>query len=114
MKTKVIALSCLIGAVVLFMSYESGIAASKKPDELKIGVVSVLDIFQKCKRNEKYREEALAERDRIESELSRLIKEVQSDEEGLKKAFKPGSPDYMIQVKQIYEKQAKVQAQKKF
>ncbi|MFH1370669.1 MAG: OmpH family outer membrane protein [Planctomycetota bacterium] len=80
---------------------------------LKIGIVSVRRIFQDCKRNVKYRRELAAERDKLGIELERLSKEIDLDKTGLK-TLKPGSPDYLSAMKEVLEKQARLQAQQEF
>lgn len=79
----------------------------------KIGIVSVRKIFQDCKRNVKHRQELSAERDKLENELEKLSKEIDLEKTGLK-TLKPGSPDYLSAMKEILEKQAKLQAQQEF
>jgi len=114
MKIKVMVLSCLVGAVVLFIGYGYSWADEKadKP-HLKIGVVSVQKILQDCKRSAKYREDAFAEYNRAKAELDRLKAEVEAEKAGLK-TLKEGSSDYLMAVKEILEKQAKLQAQQEF
>ena len=80
---------------------------------LKIGIVSVRKIFQDCKRNVQYRRDLAAERDKLETELEKLSKEIDLDKTGLK-TLKPGSPDYLSAMKEILEKQARLQAQQEF
>jgi Skp family chaperone for outer membrane proteins len=80
---------------------------------LKIGVVSVRKIFQDCKRNVKYRRDLTAERDKLETELEKLSKEIDLEKMGLK-TLKQGSPDYLSAMKEIFEKQARLQAQQEF
>ena len=82
-------------------------------DRLKIGVVSVEKIFQDCKRSVKYREEAIAERDRINAELGKLKAEIDAEKEGLK-TLKAGSSDYMSLMKEVLTKQANLQVQQTF
>jgi Skp family chaperone for outer membrane proteins len=79
----------------------------------KIGVVSVRRIFQDCRRNAKYRQELTTKRDRIAAEIEKLSNEIDVGKAGLK-ALKPGSPDYLSGVKEVLEKQARLQAQQEF
>ena len=91
-------------------------SASPRGEEtkcLKIGVVSVRKIFQDCKRNVKYRQELAAERDKLETELEKLSREIDLEKTGLK-TLKSGSPDYLAAMKEIFEKQARLQAQQEF
>ena len=114
MKIRTMVLSCLISVVVLSMGYEYS-RAGPKADEpsLKIGVVSIEKIFQDCGRSAMYRKEAIAERNRIEAELDKLVKEIEADQAGLR-TLKAGSSDYLASLKEIMEKQAKLQAQQEF
>jgi len=91
-------------------------SASPRGEEakcLKIGVVSIRKIFQDCKRNVKYRQELAAERDKLETELEKLSREIDLEKTGLK-TLKSGSPDYLSAMKEIFEKQARLQAQQEF
>lgn len=80
---------------------------------LRIGVVSVRRVFQECKRNEKYRQEAFAERDKVGADLDKLSKEIELDKAGLN-TLRPGSSDYSALMKDVFEKQAKLQAQQEY
>lgn len=127
MNVRLMVLSCLIGVVVLSMGYEASrtpfIAfgntkysqAAPKADRpsLKIGVVDIQKIFDDCKRNVKYREEAFAEQSRFDAETERLSKEIEAQKAGLK-MLKPGSSDYLTQFKAMLEKQAKLVARREF
>jgi len=78
-----------------------------------IGVVSVEKIFQDCKRSVKYREETIAERDRVNAELGKLKAEIDAGKEGLR-TLKVGSSDYMTLMKEVLTKQANLQLQQTF
>ena len=106
MKAKVIILGCLLCAVVLFIEYGYGEVESKA-DSLssEIGIVSIQKIFQDSNRGTRYRAEAFTEQQRARAELENLGREVEAGEAGLR-ALKPGSSDYMTQVKELLEKQA--------
>jgi Skp family chaperone for outer membrane proteins len=80
---------------------------------LKIAVVSIAKIFQQCKRGASYREEAIAEQDRIIAELEKLSKEIEAEKAGLK-TLKENSSDYMARAKELFEKQASYQAKQEF
>ena len=79
----------------------------------KIGVISVQKIFQDCRRSVKYREEAMAEWDRVNAELGKLKAEVDAGKEGLR-TLKVGSSDHMALVKEVLTKQANLQVQQTF
>ena len=114
MKVRTTVLICLISVVVLSMGYEYS-RAGPKADEpsLKIGVVSIEKIFRDCERSTMYRKETIAERNRIEAELDKLVKEIEADQAGLR-TLKAGSSDHLASLKEIMEKQAKLQAQQEF
>jgi Skp family chaperone for outer membrane proteins len=80
---------------------------------LKIAVVSIQKIFQECKRSISYREEAIAEQDRIIAELEKLSKEIEAGKAGLQ-TLKEDSSDYTVQAKELFEKQASYQARQEF
>ncbi|MDH4240494.1 MAG: OmpH family outer membrane protein [Phycisphaerae bacterium] len=85
----------------------------KKADMPAMGVVSIRKIFRDCKRTALYRQETNAERQKIGAELSKLDSEIKAQQAGLK-TLKNGSENYMAQVKEILEKQARLQAQQEF
>lgn len=115
MKIKTIVLACLAVIVALPMAAGYSRAGSKRTTKsaVKIGVVSILKVFQNCKGNEQYRQSAIAERARAEAELEKLAKEIEAEEAGLR-TLKTGSDDHLARVKQIITKRASVQAQKEF
>lgn len=80
---------------------------------LKIAIVSIRKIFQECKRGASYKEEAIAEQDRIIAELEKLSREIEAENAGLK-TLKEDSSDYMARAKELFEKQASYQARQEF
>ncbi len=116
MKTRAVVLGGLIGAVVVFLGYGFSFAGSEKsvgaPD-LKIGTVSIRDIFRDCKANVNYRDKAIAEQNRRNTEMDALEKKIAADEAGLK-ALKPGSSDYMKQYEALINEQAQYEAKKQY
>jgi len=116
MKMKAIVLCCLISAVVFFVGYEYSLAWGKSEADKhtqNIGVVSIQKVFQNCKRNARYRQEAVAEQDRIIAELEKLSKDIEAERAGLK-TLKIGSHDHLALMKETLEKQAKLQARQEF
>ena len=116
MKTKVVVLSCLIGAVALSVGYESGWAKSNPEADVpasKISVVNVRKIFRDCKKIANYRQEVITERNRVEAELEKLAREIEAESAGLK-TLKQGSDDHLKLIKDILAKQANSQAQQNF
>ncbi|MHC4394704.1 MAG: OmpH family outer membrane protein [Planctomycetota bacterium] len=114
MKIRLMILICLTGVVILLAGYEANSAESQGDKEsLKIGVVSIAKIIQNCQRITKYKEKTIAEQGKIDAELNRLTKEIEAETAGLR-TLKVNSDDYMAQVKEIFTKQANLQAQQKF
>jgi len=127
MRASTVALGCLIGVVVLGMGYEgtqTPFVAFGNPDysqaqqgaatlSSKIGVVSVQRVFQSCRRSAKYNAEVLAEQSRTNAELQRLSKEVEASKAGLN-AFKRGSSDYLAQLREVFDKQGKHDAEQEY
>jgi len=111
MKTRLIAFSFLACFVLLFSGHEIGWAKVKGSSE--IGVVDMRRVFQECKRNAKYREQATKEQNRAITELEKLSKEIEADRLGLR-TLKSDSSDYMSAVKALLTKQASLQAQQEF
>jgi Skp family chaperone for outer membrane proteins len=112
LKTYVIAL--LTASVIFVCGYEH-IQAESENTALpgQIGIVSIQKVFEKCKRNEEYIREIEAERQDIVARLDTLEKEIDAARSGLK-TLKKGSDDRLERVKQLLEKEAKLQAQKEF
>jgi Skp family chaperone for outer membrane proteins len=79
----------------------------------KVAVVSIRKVFQVCKRGFSYRQEAIAEQDRIIAELDKLSKEIEAEKAGLK-TLKENSSEYMASAKGLFEKQANYQALQEF
>jgi len=114
MKIKIMVLSCLVCAVVLFMGHEYSLAESKADKAgSKIGVVSIRKVFENCTRNARYREEAVAEQNRVVAKLEKLSKEIEAGKAGLQ-TLKAGSSDHLALMKEMFEKQGSLQAQQGF
>ncbi len=114
MKTKtIVVLGCLAGAIILSVGYQG--LAQPKPEQssARIGVVNVREVFRKCNRNAKYRQEAMAEYNTAMLELEKLSKQIQADEAGLK-TLKPGSPDHLKQYQDVLEKKGKLDARQQY
>ena len=111
MKAKVIVIGCLVGLLVLSSSYVAGASKPKPKDEPagstkgKFGIMSVRKIFQTCKRNEKYKQQAKAEQDKAIEELQQLKKDINAAEARLE-ALKPGTKDYLDIAQELAQKKA--------
>ncbi len=111
---KTVSLCVLVVVLVAGVCLEQSRANAAAEDRcLRIGVVSVRRVFQECKRNARYRQEAFAERDKVGADLDKLSKEIELDKAGLK-TLRPGSSDYSALMKEVFEKQAKLQAQQEY
>jgi len=116
MKIRVMVLGCLIGLFFVTRvpcSVSRATSPALARGGTRIGVVDVRKIFQDCKRNVRYREEVIAERGRIIAELDGLSREIEAERAGLK-ALREVSDDYMASMKEILEKQARLQSQQEF
>jgi Skp family chaperone for outer membrane proteins len=125
MKIKMLMLSCLTGAVILSTGFfanqthltafgqsaDAGAAAKGDNCCLKVGVLSVRQIFRQSARIARYRQDALVERQTMEAKLDSLAKEIDSEEKGLN-LLRPGTSDYVAQLERIYNKRASYQADK--
>jgi len=125
MKTRAVVLGVLISAVVLFLGYgysaycaeAAAKTGSAEPGagavNLKIGIVSIRNVFRDCKVNATYRDKELAEQAKKNAELDVIEKEIAAQEAGLK-ALRPGTSDYMKQYEDLLNKQARFEAAKQF
>ena len=114
MKSKVIVLAIAAVLLLTVVYFDSGFASAKSAVPTgKIGFVNVRQVFQNCKRNERYKIDSAAEKERLMAELSKLSKEVEAAKAGMQ-AYQAGSEDYMAQFKEALEKQASLEAKTKF
>jgi Skp family chaperone for outer membrane proteins len=96
------------------MSHEYGSAKSRADKAVvNIGVVDVRKCFRDCKRNVKYSADVMAEESKWDTEQGKLSREIDSQKIGLK-ALKPGSSDYLAQIKELLQKQANFEAARQF
>ncbi|HUV40282.1 MAG TPA: OmpH family outer membrane protein [Sedimentisphaerales bacterium] len=114
MKIKSIVPAGLIILIVVGLGYQYSSGAPKEQARgVKIGVVSVRRIFESCKRNAEYRQQAAAEQDRVIAELEKLSKEIEAEQAGLR-VLKPGSNDYLARMRELMGKQARLEAEQEF
>lgn len=114
MKIRAMVLTCMAGAIVLFLGHQySSAQPESRSTSLKIGIVSIRKVFRNCKRNAQYRAESLAEQSKLDAEEKELSQAAAALEAGLS-AFKPGSSEYMAQVKELFGKQADLRAMQEF
>ncbi len=114
MKSKTVVFGFMIVAAVLFFGVELRSAGNKTDTAtMKIGVVNIRKVFRECKRNAKYRADALSEQSKWQAEEEKLQKEIDAVKAGLK-ALKPDSSDHLAQVKELLEKQAAFEASRQY
>jgi len=114
MKIKSIVPAGLILLIVFGLGHQYSRAAPKgQTGGIKIGVVSVRRIFENCKRNAKYRQQAATEQNKVIAELEKLSKEIEAQQAGLR-VLKPGSSDHLAQMKELLAKQARLEAEQEF
>jgi Skp family chaperone for outer membrane proteins len=115
MKPKLIVIMVLVIVMSgLVIGAGAGKAAPSADNKcLKIGIVSIRKVFQDCKRNTKYKQEMSAERDKLEAELESLSKDIDASKSKMK-MLKPGSADYLSGMKDVFEKQASLQAKQEY
>jgi Skp family chaperone for outer membrane proteins len=113
MKVKLL-LVCLAGLFIFSLAYDRNIANAESPvSGFRVGIVDIKKIFQECKRNDKYRELAIAEQDRIVKELEALRKEIEAEEAGVQ-VLKRDTEEYLIQIQAVMMKNAELQAKQEF
>jgi len=114
MKTKVMISGCVISVIVFFTGYQYSRAESSAEGLcLRVGVVSIRTVFRQGRRIARYRNEFTAERQRTQSRLAELGKEIEIEQAGLK-VLKPESNDYLLKLKSILDKQAQLETEKNF
>jgi Skp family chaperone for outer membrane proteins len=118
MKTRNIIFAALVAAVVIAMTgYTKLFAESKSAMAInsgpKIAVVSVRGVFQNSKKNSEYKAKMTAEQDGIISQLEKLSKEIDAIQADLK-TRKVGTDEYLKLAKEIAEKEASLDGQKKY
>jgi Skp family chaperone for outer membrane proteins len=114
MRFRTLVVCCLATAIVWSLAYEYCFAQQKATQPtLRIGVVSIREVFRDCKRNVKYRTEAVAEQSKLRAEMDDLAKEVERDEAELK-TLKSGTAEHLAQIKQVLDKRAKLESQQEY
>ncbi len=113
MKSRAIVLAFL-AVIICLAGYNNGLATEEKATGvLRIGVVSVEQVFKNSRRSAAFREEAADELDRLEAELDKLGKEIEAEKAGLR-TLKPGSSEHLGLMEGILTKSASYQAKQKF
>ena len=90
-----------------------GSFSSSDTAQLKIGIVSLRKVFMESKWIAAYKQEVTSEGQLIQGDLENLRKEIAAGE-GALKALKRGSSDYISQMKELFQKKAKLQSNQEF
>jgi len=110
MKFKTVVLSCLIGAIVLFLVHEFSLAQPTVPAaNSKIGLISVSRCLRDCKATATFGAKAKADAEQMAATEQTLTDEVNVLTGGVR-ALMRGTPDYMAQYKLLVQKQAELKA----
>ncbi len=127
MRMKVMILGCFAGVILISGGYEAlkaPLAAFGNTEDsqgrseadkgrLKIGIVDVRKVFEGSKRVVEYRQKTLGEQQTVRARWEALAKEIEADKAGLNTLIRSSS-DYLAQVKEMFEKQANLQAEQEF
>lgn len=115
MKTRnLIIATVLAGISFSIIGFEYSFAAKEKvSSSLKIGVVSVREVFEGCTMKAEVEKALAAEEEKKIAELKKLDESIESDKAALSKR-KQGSEDYMGMLKELMMKQSQLDAQKEF
>jgi Skp family chaperone for outer membrane proteins len=109
-----IVLGCIVGVVVLCIGYQSGGAEPEAAgSSLKIGTVSVGEIFRVSQRYARVMSELMAEQAKARTELEGLAKEVATEEAELK-TLKTGTSDHLEQTRLVLEKRARLDTRQEY
>jgi len=114
MKGRTTIVICVVCAAALFSALEYGHAEPQTTaSSLKMGVVSIRNVFNGSQKHALYRSQVLADQSRSVAQLEDLNKEVKAEEAGLG-TLKPGTEDYLTQLQTVLEKRARLQTQQEF
>lgn len=115
MRAKNIFFVGVCGVIVLcVLGYQKGLAAAKEEGKTaRIGVVSLRELFQNCKKNADYRTKVEKEQEEALAELNQLSAEIEASKAALK-TRKVGSEDYWQLQRELLLKQSGFNAKKEF
>lgn len=112
-KTGFVAMVILAPAIILTGLQYSQAAKDKSTSPVKIGVVSVKEVFEKCLMKQTVEKSLSTEGDKKYNELKKLEETIEADKTALAKR-KQDSADYMTMLKALMLKQSELEAQKEF
>ncbi len=115
MSKKTFLACCIAAIVVMTLAFDGNVAQSKSEPggSMNIGVVSIKRVFDESKKYTSFEQEMTSEQEQVLAQLERARADVELERAGLK-TLKPGSTEYMGQVKVLIEKQAKLNAEQEF
>ena len=114
MKNKSFVLVSVAALVILTGIYDFGWAKTdSESNYAKIGTISIRRIFEGCKKNIDYRNKAQEEQQKAVNLLKKLNTEIQAAKAGLE-TLKPDSKEYTELIRETLQKEAQLQAEKKF
>jgi len=104
-------LVCIVASLAVL---ERGRAAAPAAGPaLRVGVVSMRDVFKGSSKHKQYSTQAMSRQMQARAQLDDLRKGVEGDEAELK-TLKQGTADYKQQLQVLLEKRAKMQSQQEF
>ena len=109
-------LACCVTAIVVMALVFNGDTAKSIPDpagQVSIGVVNVKRIFDESKKNSAFKEEMTNEQEKVLAQIEKARADIEAEQAGLK-TLKPGSSEYMGQMKILMQKRANLTAEQEF
>lgn len=100
-------LVCLLASLAVL---EHGRAAAPSGPALRVGVVSMREVFKASNKHKQYSAQAMHRQAQARAQLDDLRKEVEGEEAELK-TLKQGTADYRQQMQVVFEKRARLQSQ---
>lgn len=114
MKGRTTIVICVVCVVALFSALEYGHAEPQATaSSLKIGVLSIRNVFNGSQKHARYRAQVLADQSRARAQLEDLSKEITAEEAGLG-TLKPGTEDHLKQLQTVLEKRSQLQTQQEY
>lgn len=114
MKSNKAVLIILLAAIVLVtVGYDHGRAASSEIAPAKVAVVNINKVLESSKKHAAWQEKMREEEGSIRAKLEKMSKELELQKLDIETRT-PGSSDYLDLMRQYMEKQAVLEAKKKF
>jgi Skp family chaperone for outer membrane proteins len=112
-KTGFVAMVILAPAIILTGLQYSQAAKDKSTSPVKIGVVSVKEVFEKCLMKQTVEKNLSVDGEKKYNEVKKLADTIEADKTALSKR-KQDSADYMTMLKSLMLRQSELEAQKEF